>query len=225
MILAIETATAICSVSFLDSDNQVHEKRITRNGSHSEYLFLFIRELMKEHHFKISDMSSVLISNGPGSYTGLRIGASAVKGILFGLDIPVFAANTMAVFAESAIFNSEKNECIIHAVVNARRNHLYHQKFRFGGMLESVSTTDVKELNEIENLITPGDIIIGSGIERLNEKAVKDCILYGLDKISASALIRLFQRNNNQDFFKETTAEALESNYISSSQINNTNIN
>jgi tRNA threonylcarbamoyl adenosine modification protein YeaZ len=72
MILAIETATNICSVCFQDNEGKVFEKRTERKGSHSELLFLFIRELMTEYSFKMSDLDSVLVSTGPGSYTGLR---------------------------------------------------------------------------------------------------------------------------------------------------------
>ncbi len=83
MILALETATNVCSVVFRDDDGLMHEKRIEKRGTHSEQLFLFIEDLMDEHGFFISALEAVLVSEGPGSYTGLRISASAVKGLLF----------------------------------------------------------------------------------------------------------------------------------------------
>lgn len=126
MILAFETATNICSVSFQDDGGEIHEKRTERKGSHSELLFLYVRELMKEHDFSIADLDAALVSTGPGSYTGLRIAASAVKGMLFGLNVDVYAGNTLAGFAQSA------GEGTVHAVINARRKHLYHQKFEVG---------------------------------------------------------------------------------------------
>ncbi|WP_409029096.1 tRNA (adenosine(37)-N6)-threonylcarbamoyltransferase complex dimerization subunit type 1 TsaB [Gracilimonas sediminicola] len=130
MILAFETATNICSVSFQDDGGEIHEKRTERKGSHSELLFLYVRELMKEHDFSIADLDAALVSTGPGSYTGLRIAASAVKGMLFGLNVDVYAGNTLAGFAQSA------GEGTVHAVINARRKHLYHQKFEVGESLQ-----------------------------------------------------------------------------------------
>lgn len=228
MILAIETATEICSVSFQDKSGEIFEKRITRKGSHSEYLFLFIRELMEEHRFKIQDLDALLLSNGPGSYTGLRIGASAVKGLLFNSEIDLYSGNTLAGFAAAVVSaheNSLKNEQRIHAVINARRSHLYHQQFTFDGVLQSKNKPELKEIEQIEEIISPGDFIVGTGINRLNETTTEECILYGTEMISANALIQLFRLDSENEYFTKMTAETLESNYISSSQVNNSKIN
>src|SRR5699024_2547399 len=90
MLLALETATNVCSVAFCNEEGDVFEKRIDKRGSHSEQVFLFIEELMNEHDFKIEDLEAVLVSEGPGSYTGLRIGASAVKGLLFQSGVTLY---------------------------------------------------------------------------------------------------------------------------------------
>jgi tRNA threonylcarbamoyl adenosine modification protein YeaZ len=135
-ILAIETATNICSVCFQDETGEVHEKRTERKGSHSELLFLFVKELKTEHSFEFSDLDAVLVSTGPGSYTGLRIAASAVKGMFFGLDVAIYAGNTLAGFAQSL----EKGT--VHAVINARRKHLYHQQFKKDGIYVCIMVID-----------------------------------------------------------------------------------
>ena len=233
MILSIETATDICSVSFQDASGEVHEKRITRKGSHSEYLFTFVRELMKEHNFKLAELHALLVSNGPGSYTGLRIAASAVKGLLFGTDVKVFAANTLAGFAFGAktAIQSAKQETLrdtpnIHAVINARRSHLYYQKFTLlQNALQAQCEASVLEIEEIEKNLQQDDIIIGTGTERLKNALTEKCSVFGLDHVSANHLIKLYQSKNADLFFRQTTAEELESNYISSSQINNSPIN
>ncbi|MEX0609843.1 MAG: tRNA (adenosine(37)-N6)-threonylcarbamoyltransferase complex dimerization subunit type 1 TsaB [Balneolaceae bacterium] len=217
MILALETATNICSVSFQNNEGEILEKRLERRGSHSEYLFLFIRELMQEHNFQISDLQTVLISNGPGSYTGLRIAASAAKGFLFGLNVNVFAANTLAGFAEGVPKKSKTGS--IHAVINARRSHLYHQQFIYDGNLTASSEAQILDLKEIEDKIKTGDILIGTGIERLDERPRANVTEFGLETITASSLITLFNREPESGFFTKTTAEELESNYISSSQV------
>lgn len=218
-LLAIETATQICSVCFQDERGEVFEKRTERKGSHSELLFLFIREMMEEHGFQIKDLDAVLVSTGPGSYTGLRIAASAVKGMLFGLDVPVYAGNTLAGFAQVAGTGK------VHAVINARRKHLYHQSFEKNGEVKAVSESRILELEQIKKLLHIGDIIIGTGIDRLGEEQVKKLKVLEPTTVSAKGLIELFKSRSKKEFFNKISPEELESNYLTSSQVNNTNVN
>lgn len=215
-ILAIETSTNICSVCFQDEQGELFEKRTERKGSHSELLFIYIRELMQEHDFKLGELEAVLVSSGPGSYTGLRIAASAVKGMLFGTDVDIYAGNTLAGFAQAA------NEGIVHAVINARRKHLYHQQFEKGDRLTPKTPSKILELEEINTLLNEGDQIIGTGIDRLDQEKLDKLTIHEESNISAVNLIHLYNRPSKEEFFQKTTAEDLESNYLSSSQVNNT---
>jgi tRNA threonylcarbamoyl adenosine modification protein YeaZ len=216
MILAFETATNICSVTFQDKEGKLHEKRTERKGSHSELLFIYVRELMNEHHFKMADLDAVLVSTGPGSYTGLRIAASGVKGMLFGLDTDIYAGNTLAGFAQSAGTGT------IHSVINARRKHLYHQQFEGSEGLKAASDSEILELTDIEKMLKPGDKIIGTGIDRLDANGLEGVKIFDSTQISANALVALFNSDSVSGFFTKTTAEELESNYLTSSQVNNT---
>lgn len=218
MILAVETSTNICSVSFQDEKGQIFEKRTERKGSHSELLFIFIRELMGEQEFKIEDLDAVLVSSGPGSYTGLRISASAIKGMLFGLDVEIYAGNTLAGFAQSAETGT------VHAVINARRKHLYHQQFEKGERLTPTTDSEILEIAKINAMLKEGDQIIGTGIDRLEEEKRAKLINLGEANISGSNLIHLFNSSYGDEYFKKTKAEELESNYLSSSQVNNTKV-
>ena len=148
MILALETATNICSVAFFDGE-RIHEKRVEQRGSHSEQLFLFIEELREEHGFSIPDLDAVLVSEGPGSYTGLRISASAVKGLLFQADVPLYGINTLASFAMQALREYPAAKTI-HSIINARRVHVYHQQFTASPLTsgDEVSITPIEELEE-----------------------------------------------------------------------------
>ena len=215
MILAVETATNICSIAFLNAQGEIFEKRTERKGSHSELIFIFIRELMEEHAFQLKDLDTVLVSSGPGSYTGLRIAASAVKGMLFGLDVKIYAGNTLAGFALAAEAGT------VHAVINARRKHLYHQKFEKRERLEVLTKSGILELDEINGLIKPGDQIIGTGVNRLDAEKLKELTILEESRISARQLIHLFNSPAKDDHFMGTTAEELESNYLKSSLVNN----
>ncbi len=219
MILAYETSTNICSVAFQYTEGEIFEKRIQGRSVHSDNLFLFTKQLMKEHNFKVEDLDAVLVSNGPGSYTGLRIAASAIKGIMFGKDVNLFACNTLASFAMATESSSEA----VHSIIDARRNHVYHQVFKLNDELEIISEAKVTELSDLEEQIESGDTLIGTGIDRISKKALESVQTFDDSFISAKSLIRLFQQENYTDFCIKTHPEELNSNYISSSQVNNTN--
>jgi tRNA threonylcarbamoyl adenosine modification protein YeaZ len=219
MILALETATSICSVAFEDAAGGQFEKRTDARNAHSEELFLFLKELMKEHQFSVDDLSAVLVSEGPGSYTGLRIAASGVKGLLFGSEVPLYSVSTLASFAIAAREHvSEASR--IHAVIDARRKHLYHQGFDVSGReIEAVSEVGVTPIKSLEKMIHPGDIIIGSGIKRLDEKLVERVRYLGKDFISARSMIQLYHQKQSEQFIQKVTPGAFNPKYYTSKQV------
>jgi len=219
MILAFETATDVCSVAFQDKLGGVHEKRIEGRGVHSANVFLFSQALMKEHQFSISDLEAVLVSIGPGSYTGLRIGVSAIKGLLFGLNTNLYAINTLVGFAQSQVDNAKGNH--IHSIIDARRTHLYHQKFSVLNALVEESEPSLVEIVDFENELVNGDIVVGTGLSRLGNTQNKEVTLCGSEYISATNLIHLFNAQPDAPFFIKTSLEALNPNYITSNQVNN----
>ena len=125
-ILNIETATKNCSVSLAKDGQTVLFKEIAQQGySHAEKLHLFIEEVLKESNLDFSDLSAVAVSKGPGSYTGLRIGVSAAKGLCFGLDIPLISIDTLAILASEL----EIENGLIIPMIDARRMEVYSAIF------------------------------------------------------------------------------------------------
>lgn len=98
-ILCLETSTEVCSVAMV-VDGVVAELREDLTGqNHSKLLTVFISELLSSNRMKASDFDAVAVSEGPGSYTGLRIGVSAAKGICYGAGIPLIAINPLEAMA------------------------------------------------------------------------------------------------------------------------------
>jgi len=81
LILNIETATQVCSVSLAKDGKLLALRELNEKNVHAEVLTLFIQEILEETFLKLSDIDAVAISKGPGSYTGLRIGLSTAKGL------------------------------------------------------------------------------------------------------------------------------------------------
>ncbi len=127
LILNLETATTNCSVSIAKDGNLLAIKEHnTPNYSHSEQLHVFIQEVLKEASLSIEELDAVAVSKGPGSYTGLRIGVSAAKGLCFALNVPLISISTLSNMAEQA--KDSKMDYII-PVLDARRMEVYSAVF------------------------------------------------------------------------------------------------
>lgn len=219
-LLAIETATPVCSVALKKADGRIIEKKIEGVGVHSEKTFLFIRDLLNAEGIAVQDLDAILFSNGPGSYTGLRIGAAAIKGLLFGREIPLFTFPTLLSYAAGV--NSEQPGITVHAVIDARRNHLYRQTVTSG--FKEIGEPEVTELQKLKDVLRAEDIIIGTGWDRLNLDSEQKIRCIGTEGISASSLILAFGNTNLKSYFKNVSPQLFEPDYITLSQVNNSTI-
>jgi tRNA threonylcarbamoyladenosine biosynthesis protein TsaB len=133
-ILNIETATKNCSVAIAQDGKTLLCKQIAESGySHAEKLHVFIEELLLELQLNYKDLNAIAVSQGPGSYTGLRIGISAAKGLCYALDIPLISVDTLEILARQL----QVSEGYIVPMLDARRMEVYsaifdakHQKLR-----------------------------------------------------------------------------------------------
>ena len=125
-ILNIETATKNCSVAIAKSGQIIVCKEMAEEGySHAEKLHVFIEQVLNDAGIGFKDLAAVAVSQGPGSYTGLRIGVSAAKGLCFALDIPLIAVDTLATLAAQA----KINDGVVIPVIDARRMEVYSAIF------------------------------------------------------------------------------------------------
>ncbi|MGB3342935.1 MAG: tRNA (adenosine(37)-N6)-threonylcarbamoyltransferase complex dimerization subunit type 1 TsaB [Aequorivita sp.] len=125
-ILCLETATTNCSVA-LSIDGEIVAIREANDSkySHAEKLHPFIDEVLKEADFNKNNLNAIAVSKGPGSYTGLRIGVSAAKGLCFALDIPLISIPTLEVLAQQV----QCEDCYIIPLLDARRMEVYSAVF------------------------------------------------------------------------------------------------
>lgn len=166
LILNLETSTTNCSVC-LSVDGEVVSIREnnTPNYSHSEQLHVFIEECIEESRYEMSDLNAVAVSMGPGSYTGLRIGVSAAKGLCFALDIPLIAIATLKSLASQ--LNVSLGEYII-PVLDARRMEVYSAVF--DASINQIRETQAEIINkESFQEYLKGDKVnfIGSGADKI----------------------------------------------------------
>ncbi len=127
MILSIESSTANCSVALHDMDGKpIALKEQNQHNIHAAALFIFIDELIKENHYLFSDLKAVAVSKGPGSYTGLRIGVSAAKGLCYSLGIPLISVKTLSGMAWIAKQQIQSEQALLIPMIDARRMEVYN---------------------------------------------------------------------------------------------------
>ena len=102
LILHIETATTVCSVALSENGKLLSLKEENKGQRHAENITLFIMHVLKEAKKKLAYLDAVAVSSGPGSYTGLRIGASTAKGLCYALEILLIAVSTLHSLSLSA---------------------------------------------------------------------------------------------------------------------------
>lgn len=125
LILNIETATTMCSVSLAKDGKLLAVKELNGDYSHAENLTLFIEDVVKQANIKLADIDAVAVSKGPGSYTGLRIGVSTAKGLCYSLNKPLIAINTLTSLASGISATVDRQKSLLCPMIDARRMEVY----------------------------------------------------------------------------------------------------
>lgn len=162
LILNIETSSTNCSVSL--SENGVEKDCIELNDgySHAENLHVFIDSLLKNNRVPPHKLNAVAISAGPGSYTGLRIGTSAAKGLCYALDVPLIALSTLELMAYAALRVYSEADFYL-PMLDARRMEVYcalydrHLKAVIEPRAMIIEETSVQTLKQTGRLCVFGD--------------------------------------------------------------------
>ena len=167
-ILCLETATKNCSVSVgVDGSLKALVEEYSENYSHAEQLHVFISRALEESSVSFEDVDAIAVSKGPGSYTGLRIGVSAAKGLCFALEVPLISIATLKSMATQ--LPAGPNELII-PVLDARRMEVYASVFDEN--LREVRETKAEIINEdsFSEFANAKTIhLVGNGAEKCRE--------------------------------------------------------
>lgn len=146
-ILSIETSGNICSVSVSNDNEIINEQNIYLFNKHDKLLAEMIRRSLNDVDLEIKNLDAVAISAGPGSFTGLRIGAAIAKGICFGKNPRMIAVPTLSSISFNASINADlSNYDDIVAVIPSHKKLIYSQKFDKSG--NSISDIDISEIDD-----------------------------------------------------------------------------
>lgn len=158
-ILNIETSTSCCSAAITIEGKVVAHRENLSGANHASELPVFIEQLLAEAKTKGWRLDAVALSEGPGSYTGLRIGASTAKGICYGLNIPLIPIDTLQILcaAVQAKLNIQKEDALLCPMIDARRMEVYTALYQSNTLLR---------LGEIEAKIIDSDAFMEPLAER-----------------------------------------------------------
>ncbi len=163
-ILCIETATTNCSVALsVNGSVRSLKEDNTKGYSHAEKLHVYIEDVLTDAGMHKQDLDAIAVSKGPGSYTGLRIGVSAAKGLCFALDIPLLSIATM----ESLMHQSNEDARFYIPMLDARRMEVYCAVFDENR--KQIQDTQAKIVDEtsFQEYLEQGKVsFLGSGVEK-----------------------------------------------------------
>ena len=203
LILNIETSTKNCSVSLSHKEEILALKEINDGSySHSENLHLFINEVLNLANKNIKDIEAVAVSKGPGSFTGLRIGVSAAKGLCFSLDVPLISISTLTSLANS--LNVNKGEIIV-PLLDARRMEVYSAVYDHNyNQIRQIKAEIIDDNSFAEYLSNSKVYFLGDGAEKCKKILVhKNAIFLKGYFPSAKQLAKLayakYEKNDIED--------------------------
>ncbi len=204
LILNLETATKNCSVSLSNNGKTIAIKEFNDgNFSHAEKLHIFIVAILKETSVKMNQLNAIAVSKGPGSFTGLRIGVSAAKGLCFALDIPLISVNTL----QSLAMQVQATKGIVIPMLDARRMEVYSAIFNSEyGLVREIEAQVLNDTSFQKYLIKDKVYFIGDGVPKTKELIQHSNAIFVENKLpSAKEMAQLsFAKFKNKDF--ENTA-------------------
>ncbi|WP_210521920.1 tRNA (adenosine(37)-N6)-threonylcarbamoyltransferase complex dimerization subunit type 1 TsaB [Hymenobacter terricola] len=167
LLLSLETSSPVCSVALhrITDGSLVGQSELRLDKSHSTHLTVLIEQLLENTGHRLADLAAVAVSDGPGSYTGLRIGAAAAKGLCFALDIPLVAVSTLkALAAQVAAGTARPENFRFCPMLDARRQEVYAAIYTHDGQEVLVPTPLILDADTLaEQLAHHSVLFFGNG--------------------------------------------------------------
>ena len=167
-ILCIETSTNCCSAAITIDGQAVASKENLEGANHASELPVFIEQLLDTAREQGWTLDAVAFSQGPGSYTGLRIGAATAKGICYGLNIPLIPVDTLQILCAAVKDQQSNIDGILCPMLDARRMEVYTAMYQPND-LKAMSKVEAKIMNEqsfCEELKKQTIYFFGNGAEK-----------------------------------------------------------
>ena len=201
-IISIETATEICSAA-LSRNGEVLIHRVSADEqSHSTLLGVYIEEIMRYVRTNEIAVDAVAVSSGPGSYTGLRIGVSAAKGLSYGLGVPLIAIPTHKLMAWQLLADAG-SDTLLCPMIDARRMEVYTTFFNKQLDVVRETSADIIDGDSFCDLLENHEILFfGNGSDKCRDMIRHSNAVFGggVKPLAASMALLAEQAFKNRDF-------------------------
>ena len=177
-LLGIDTSTDICCVSLYKDGNLISNQNQKVNFGHTKFLAKFTDDIFKKNKFTVKNLDYIILSIGPGSYSGLRAGSSFSKGLSYAIDKPIIPINTIDLM--NSLINNQDSYYI---ALYSHKDYVYYQEFYDGKAVGNQYCDKISKLKKYR--------FYGYGLETfpdINSSEVKP---------SSSNLINYFLKNEN----------------------------
>ena len=166
LILNIETTTGVCSVALSRNGELIGLKESDSKNSHSSELAVFIDDILKTEGIDASSLDAVAVSEGPGSYTGLRIGVATAKGICYAKDLPMIGVNTLQAMSmgmhHAPVPAPEgKYSTLLCPMIDARRMEVYYAIFDENGKEIRETCAEIIDENSFMEYLAKNKVVFG----------------------------------------------------------------
>lgn len=191
LILHIDTSTDICSVALSEQGtliNSISDETMERK--HAALLPLLVEDVLKKSKLALQQISAVAYSQGPGSYTGLRVGLSSAKAICLAAEIPLIAVSTLSALAHSVLEPTLYD--FIVAMIDAGRNEVYHAIYDPNYVEVQSPAPLLMEVSSLDAYLENRNKIILVGDGSIKAKSIlraSESIQYGAQKMLAQYMI------------------------------------
>ncbi len=211
LILHIDTSSSVGSVSIARDGKLLALLQNEEQKEHASYLQPAIKKITKKLSIKLTDLDAVAVANGPGSYTGLRVGLSSAKGLCYTLNKPLIAINSLQMMAAAAIDNTAETSLLFCPMIDARRMEVFTAVYN--NTLNEILPTQAKVLNNnsfVDLLLHNKILFFGNGAEKFKSICIHPNALFSDGYLTNNALASLtFLQYKSQQFAELAYCEPL----------------
>jgi tRNA threonylcarbamoyladenosine biosynthesis protein TsaB len=204
LLLLIDTSTTLCSVAIARGTTVISTREHDGDFKHAELLTTFIQECCTEANCNLQAVDAIVISKGPGSYTGLRIGVSTAKGIAYAINKPLISVNTLHAMATtiSKTITEQHNVC---AMIDARRMEVYDLIINNTDEIIKETTAQIVETTTYNAYCNIPFYYCGDGADKCQEalKHLPNALFVPNVKTSASNMLALALAKYEQKLFED----------------------
>lgn len=180
IILSVDSSSKVATVALMKDQKLLGEITLNDKKEHSVILMSIIEDLLKNNSLTIDDIDGYVVSKGPGSFTGLRIGMATIKGLSFGSNKPYVSISSLDALAHSV----SNFDGLICPIMDALRNSVYTALYKnnssssYSNKLEKLldyTALDIDELIEVIKKKNEKVIFIGDGVDKFKDYLIKNC--------------------------------------------------